>query len=63
MFELADNETVKARLETCKKCPLMTIYKLAMVCGEFLKKTDKTCGCIISAKAQFINQKCPSNKW
>lgn len=62
MFDLADNETLKARLETCKKCPLVK-GDIILTCGTFGVKTDKTCGCIIKAKAQFTNQKCPSNKW
>lgn len=63
MFELADNETVKARLSTCRKCPLVTAHLGFMTCGTFGVKRKKTCGCIIKAKAQFINQSCPSGKW
>ena len=63
-FKLVSDEQAEERLNTCKKCPLVSeVFGLGLVCGKFGQRTDKTCGCIVKAKIAFQSQKCPSNKW
>ena len=46
-------EVAKERLEICNNCPKM--IKLTGNCAE--------CGCFISAKCKFRQEKCPLGKW
>ena len=62
MFDLATEEVKKTRYKECIFCPELR-NGLVLTRGKLGKKTDKTCGCIIEAKIQFENQKCPQNKW
>lgn len=46
-------EVAKERLEICNNCPKM--IKLTGNCAE--------CGCFLSAKCKFRQEKCPLGKW
>ena len=63
MFDLADKEIVKSRLKTCENCEFSKTVLGVTTCGSFGVETENTCGCIVKAKTQFANQKCPSGKW
>ena len=62
-FSLASKETKQSRLEACQNCKSSKNDLLGLTCGKFGKKTRWTCGCLIKAKIQFNNQKCPQKKW
>jgi len=47
-------ETVKARINTCSKCPELRMGR-TLTCNE--------CGCVIKLKAILITETCPLNKW
>ena len=64
MFTFTPDTIKKARISICNKCPYSKKNKMVgLTCGKFGIKTDKTCGCVVLAKAQFLNQNCPQNKW
>ena len=48
----ADAETLARRLALCRECPHLT---KAGVCDR--------CGCVMSIKAKWADQKCPLGKW
>lgn len=48
---LAPEETVKARMDTCRACELYKDNK----CTK--------CGCFMEAKSKFTSLKCPIGKW
>lgn len=36
---------------------------IGMTCGQFMKDTDKTCGCILALKTVLPGFDCPQKKW
>lgn len=50
---LADEETQRKRLETCKKCEFLV--------GIKCKKLS--CGCFDTTRLKFLNISCPDKKW
>lgn len=58
-----DSETVDANAAVCRACEDRQRKYGADWCGEPLKKTDKTCGCIVHLKIRTPGEKCPQRKW
>lgn len=50
-FSTTDDETYRLRLETCRDCEF------------YVGDTCKKCGCGMSRKARWAEQKCPLGKW
>ena len=69
----ADNMEIMRRRAVCRECPSRVtkmhprgvpgIDTESDWCGEPLKETQTTCGCLLAGKTAVGSERCPQGKW
>lgn len=50
-----------ARLAVCRACP--GGHYQGGVCGQLVRRTGSTCGCLVDKKAWLASEQCPNGYW
>lgn len=62
--EVVDDAEYGRRISLCQLCPDRTQGEHGeSYCGPKAQPTDRTCGCLIEAKARCAGESCPQMKW
>lgn len=62
--EVVDDAEYERRISLCQVCPDRTQGEHGeSYCGPKAQPTDRTCGCLIEAKARCAGESCPQMKW